>query len=278
MISAMPRIAIAVEDFAATMRTFAEDFGMPTVDFSDVTVPDLGANVGMCVPENGSNIEIMAPASPDLALAKSLQRFLDRRGEGLYALMLEAPDPNQEAEGLEQRGLGVLPLMKGAGGRDVHPSSTHGVLIRVYPNNSVGERGNPADRTSSGPMLSGITRVIIATDDVEKAAEVYGTGFGLETGPVVEDDRRGVLAAVAEPPIGGRIELVSVIDAAKPFAARIGDFLAERGQGMYALVLEAGDPAAATAALSNGGATATDPAAAGGAHEVMAFGARFLIE
>ena len=45
--------------------------------------------------------------------------------------MLEAPVPDEEAEVLLENGLGVLPLMQGAGGRDIHPKSTHGVLIRV---------------------------------------------------------------------------------------------------------------------------------------------------
>ena len=63
---------------------------MPVVDFSDRTVPDLGAHVGMCVPLGGSNIELMGPSDPDKPLSEAVQKFLDRRGDGLYALMLEA--------------------------------------------------------------------------------------------------------------------------------------------------------------------------------------------
>ena len=52
----------------------------------------------MCVPPGGSNIELMAPADPAAPLSQALRStFLDRRGEGLYALMLEAPDPDAEA-------------------------------------------------------------------------------------------------------------------------------------------------------------------------------------
>src|SRR5579859_2087744 len=137
VITAMPRIAIAISDLGAAVTTFREVFGMPVIDFTEETVPTLGAQIALCVPEGGSNIELMAPADRGKPLSQALDRFLDRRGEGLYALMLEAPDPDREAAALAGRGLDVLPLMAGAGGRDVHPRSTHGVLIRVYPSDSV---------------------------------------------------------------------------------------------------------------------------------------------
>ena len=129
MITAMPRIAIAVKDFEAALTTFQDQMGMHVLDFSPETVPSLGAHVGMCQPAGGSNIELMAPSNPDEPLSQALQKFLDRRGEGIYAMMLESAEPNAEAEILLEKGVKVLPLMRGAGGRDIHPSSTHGVLI-----------------------------------------------------------------------------------------------------------------------------------------------------
>ena len=100
---------------------------MPVIDLTPGSVESLGAKLAMCVPEGGSNIELMSPARRDAPLSQSLSRFLERRGEGLFALMLEAPDPDEEATGLTDRGLNVLPPMAGASGRDVHPNSTHGV-------------------------------------------------------------------------------------------------------------------------------------------------------
>ena len=159
MITAMPRIAIAVHDFEAALATFKDRFGMPIADFSSETVPSLGAHVAMCQPKGGSNIELMAPANPTEPLSQALQKFLDRRGEGIYALMLEAPDPNAEAEVLLERGVKVLPLMRGAGGRDIHPSSTHGVLVRIYPDGSVAQPDNPV---SAYPNYSGIQKAVVA--------------------------------------------------------------------------------------------------------------------
>jgi catechol 2,3-dioxygenase-like lactoylglutathione lyase family enzyme len=271
VITAMPRIAIAVGDFAGAVATFRDGFGMPVVDFSDRTVHDLGAHVAMCMPEGGSNIELMAPADRRKPLSQALQKCLDRRGEGFYALMLEAPVPDDEAVVLAERGLDVLPLMKGAGGRDIHPRSTHGVLIRVYPDGSV---RNPGGLSSEAPGLSGIARVIIATTDASLATDAYGRGLGLDTGPATVDDERGVRCAVARPPKGGIIELVSATDPTKPFGGEIERFVKEEHEGIYALVLHAEDPAAAAATLADRGIPmgGTDGRAA------TVFGARIVIE
>jgi catechol 2,3-dioxygenase-like lactoylglutathione lyase family enzyme len=271
MITAMPRIAIAMNDFDAAVATFRDVFGMPVVDFSDRTVPSLGAHVGMCVPEGGSNIELMSPADPGKPLSQALQKFLDRRGEGLYALMLEAPDPDVEAAHLSERGLDVLPLMAGAGGRDVHPRSTHGVLIRIYPDDSVGTQDGHETRP---PGFSGITKVIVATADASLAANVYGQGFGLDVGAVVHDEGRGVLCARCRAPKGGVIELVSPVDTDNPFARDIERCVKEENGGMYALVLQAPDPRAAVAELNARGVATRGQADL----EAVIFGTRFLFE
>ncbi len=257
MITGMPRIAIAVHDFPATVATFRDKFGMPVIDLSGSSVDNLGAKLAMCVPRGGSNIELMSPADPGAPLSQSLQRFLDRRGEGLFALMLEAPDPNAEAEELTRRGLNVIPLMDGAGGRDIHPNSTHGVLIRVYPVNSFqGETPDGADNSDS-PGLSGITRVIIAVQDLDHAMEVYGKKLAMGVGELNVDDRRGVRSAICKPASGGLIELVSVEDKNRPFAQSISAFLEGKREGMYALVLQSDAPQAAQKNLNSRGLNVT---------------------
>jgi catechol 2,3-dioxygenase-like lactoylglutathione lyase family enzyme len=270
VITAMPRIAIAVRDFDAAVSMFRDTLGMPVVDFSPRTVPTLGAHVGMGVPQGGSNIELMAAADRGRPLSQALQRFLDQRGEGLYALMLEAPDPDREALELASRGLDVLPLMPGAGGRDVHPRSTHGVLVRVYPDDSA-TTGEVAETGDLG--LSGIVKVVVATADASLAAAAYGDGFGLDVGPAVEDDERGVLAVTCRPPKGGVIELVSCVDPARPFGRAIEGCVKDRRGGMYALVLTSPDPPRTAARLAEHGvATSADPTGC-----VFMFGTRFLI-
>jgi len=255
MITAMPRIAIAVSDFDAAISTFRERMGMYVDDFSPETVPSLGAHVAMCQPTGGSNIELMAPSNPDQPLSQALQKFLDRRGEGTYAMMLEAPDPNAEAETLLEKGIKVLPLMRGAGGRDIHPSSTHGVLIRIYPDGSVAQPNNPP---SAAPHFSGIQKVMIATRDASIAGEVYADRLGLDADPPDVDSQRGVLTRLIRPAQGGVIELLSPIDTTQKVASDIDSFLCSKGEGIYALVLSANEEV--------------------NEHDFHLFGTRFLIE
>ena len=278
MITGMPRIAIAATDFDAMTRTFNETLNLPLVDISASSVQTLGAKLAMCVPEGGSNIELMAPADPAAPLSQSLSRFLERRGEGLFALMLEAPDPNAEADAVSARGLNVLPLMAGAHGRDIHPNSTHGVLIRIYPVDSF-SRSSPA--AGAAGDLSGIDRVIVAVRDLDHAVSIYGGGLGLRTDPVVSDPERGVRSVLAHPPTGGAIELVAVDDPSQPFGGALAAFLDDRGEGMFALVLRCGDPSAVADTLARGGIDVAEAEDARGVFEIArasAFGALIRIE
>lgn len=277
----MPRIAIAVQDFSAIIAFFRDKLGMPVLDISETSVESLGASLAMCVPQGGSNIELMSPADPAAPLSQSLQRFLDRRGEGLFALMLEAPNPDAEAEDLIERGLNVLPLMAGAGGRDVHPNSTHGVLIRVYPVNSFQGEDPGGSIHSDSPGLSGISRVIIAVQDLDHAVAVYGGMFAMDISDPSVDEHRGVSSAICTPPSGGVIELVAVENPQQPFAKSIAEFLETDREGMYALVLQSQDLQATAKALADRGVESNVAADSTDALEIdrsATFGALLRIE
>jgi methylmalonyl-CoA/ethylmalonyl-CoA epimerase len=255
MIVAMPRIAVAVRDMDRAITIFRDRLGMPVYEFKWVREA-LGIRMSLCVPAGGSHIELMAPDDPARAHSGSLIRFLERRGEGLFALMLYAPDPNAEAEALATRGLQVMPLMQDAGGRDIHPRNTHGVLIRIYPSGLAADLERELDR-GLGPMskresraqLTGISRVILAVRDLDDAVAVYRDRLGIHTALQATDPARGVRVAVCAPSSGGRIELTSPIDDRGSFGRELSGFLRERGEGMYALVLESADLDATANAL-----------------------------
>ncbi len=272
MITGMPRVAIAVHDFDGVRDLFREAFGMPVIDLSESSVASLGARLGMCVPAGGSNIELMSPADPGAPLAQSLQNFLDRRGQGLFALMLEARVPDDEAEELLRRGMNVLPLMVGAGGRDIHPKSAHGVLIRVYPTGSF--TGTMADPEQS-LGISGIKRVLIAVRDIDRAAVTFGEQLGLRTDAVTSDGERGVAIVRCYPPDGGVIDLIAPADPKGPGAVEINQQLERRGEGLFALVLNVLSVSDVSTRLAQRGVVLTDQAF-GAAVEV--FGTRILIE
>ena len=208
MITGMPRIAVAVRDMDRAITTFRDVLGMPVHEF-DWVRRSLGIRMALCVPAGGSHIELMSPEDPARSHSGSLIRFLERRGEGLFALMLYAPDPNAEAEALAARGLEAMPLMQDAGGRDFHPKNTHGVLIRIYPSAMVAdlerelEQGLGSNRESLA-HLSGIGRVILAVRDLDDAVVVYRDRFGLSTRVQGADAARGVRIALCTPPAAAR--------------------------------------------------------------------------
>ncbi len=252
MITGMPRIAIAANDFDKITRTFRDQLGMPVIDFSESSVENLGAKLAMCVPARGSNIELMSPAVKDAPLSQSLQRFLDRRGEGLFALMLEAPEPDEEAQRLIASGLNVLPLMQGAGGRDIHPNSAHGVLIRIYPVNSFQGVMEEPDNSLG---LSGIQRVVIAVRNLTASIETYRDKLGLAAQAPSNDVERGVNSVLVYPPKAGVIELVSPTDTRRPYAERVATMIEDCGEGMFELVLQISDLARAHDTMSERGLT-----------------------
>jgi catechol 2,3-dioxygenase-like lactoylglutathione lyase family enzyme len=254
MITAMPRIAIAVRDMDRAVETFRDGLGMPVYEFEWVRA-SLGIRMALCVPPGGSHIELMSAEDPARAHSASVLRFLERRGEGLFALMLYAPDPNAEAEALARRGLEVMPLMQDAGGRDIHPKNTHGVLIRIYPSAMEADLERELDRgigraRESRAHLSGIARVIVAVRDLDDAVAVYRDRLGIPTHGHGADSAR---VAVCAPPRGGLIELTLPNDDGGGSRQGVAGFVRERGEGMSALVLESPDPdATATVLRANG--------------------------
>jgi len=258
MITALPRIAVAVRDMDRAIATFRDGFGLPVHEFAGLDAT-LGIRMALCAPRTGSHIELMSPADPARALAKSLGRFLDRRGEGLFALMLYAPDPNAEAADLERRGLEVMPLMEGAGGRDIHPKNTHGVLIRIYPSGTAAAIEQELDRAlgksssrRSRSHLSGIRRVIVAVNDLDDAVAAYRDRLGIAA-EVRDDATLGVRFGRCRPNAGAEIDLVEARASEGSIGALAAHAFRDRGEGMVALVLGSDDLEATTAALRQSG-------------------------
>jgi catechol 2,3-dioxygenase-like lactoylglutathione lyase family enzyme len=121
MITAMPRIAIAVRDMDRAIATFRDGLGMPVHEFKWLREA-LGIRMSLCVPTGGSHIELMSPDDPARAHSRSLIRFLDRRG--IFARAV-CPDPTPK-DALARADL-VMPLMQDAGDRHP-PKNTTGCI------------------------------------------------------------------------------------------------------------------------------------------------------
>ncbi|MEL7157810.1 MAG: hypothetical protein AAFN30_14580, partial [Actinomycetota bacterium] len=120
-----------------------------------------------------------------------------------------------------------------------------------------------------------IARAVVATTDAPEAARAYGPdGLGLTTAAPVADTDRGVCSVTVSPPAGGVIELVSAVDSGRPVGEAIGRAVADRGEGLHAIVLEADEPGRALSTLAECGMDVGGP----GDNEAMVFGARVVIE
>ncbi len=136
-------VGVAVPDLDTALRFYAETFGMHCVH--QETNEEQGVREAMLAVGDGTGprLQLLAPARPDSAIAK----FLDRSGPGLQQLAYTVADVEAAAAALRARGLRLLydtPRRGTAGSRInfVHPKDAGGVLVElVEPARSVPPSG-----------------------------------------------------------------------------------------------------------------------------------------
>ena len=123
-------VGIAVPDLDAAKTFYAETFGLRVVH--EETNEEQGVREAMLAVGDGPRLQLLAPARPDSAIAK----FLDRSGPGLQQLAYTVADVEAAAAALRARGLRLLydtPRRGTAGSRInfVHPKDAGGVLVEL---------------------------------------------------------------------------------------------------------------------------------------------------
>ena len=125
-------VGVAVADLDAALTFYAETFGMRCVH--QETNEEQGVREAMLAvgDDTGPRLQLLAPARPDSAIAK----FLDRSGPGLQQLAYTVADVEATAAALRARGLRLLydtPRRGTAGSRInfVHPKDAGGVLVEL---------------------------------------------------------------------------------------------------------------------------------------------------
>ena len=126
-------VGVAVPDLPEAVAFYAETFGMRCVH--EETNHEQGVREAMLAvgPDaTGPRLQLLAPAGPDSAIAK----FLDRNGPGLQQLAYTVRDVEATSAALRARGLRLLydtPRRGTAGSRInfVHPKDAGGVLIEL---------------------------------------------------------------------------------------------------------------------------------------------------
>ena len=125
-------VGIAVADLDAALRFYADVFGLRCVH--EETNEEQGVREAMLAVGDGDGprLQLLAPARPDSAIA----RFLDRSGPGLQQLAYTVADVEAASAALRARGMRLLydtPRRGTAGSRInfVHPKDAGGVLVEL---------------------------------------------------------------------------------------------------------------------------------------------------
>lgn len=122
-------IAVAVKDIDHHLKLFGEKFGLPHSEI--ITVEDQGVRVAFIEFEN-IKIELISPIDD----AANLNKFLEKRGEGLHHICISTNDVADTLEALTSKGVESIDKKPrpGAEGKPVaflHPKSTGSVLIEL---------------------------------------------------------------------------------------------------------------------------------------------------
>jgi methylmalonyl-CoA/ethylmalonyl-CoA epimerase len=126
-------VGVAVPDLDAALEFYADAFGLRVVH--QETNSEQGVREAMLAvgPDDaGPRLQLLAPATPDSAIAK----FLDRSGPGLQQLAYTVADVEATSAALRARGLRLLydTARRGTAGsliNFVHPKDAGGVLVEL---------------------------------------------------------------------------------------------------------------------------------------------------
>ncbi|GCE19389.1 methylmalonyl-CoA epimerase [Dictyobacter kobayashii] len=131
----MPRridhVAIIVRNLEDALTFYRDTLGIVPSEIKDVPTEQVRIAFLPLGGPAGSQIELIEPTSDNA----SLQKFLERRGEGLHHLCLEVEDIDGALQELKDQGAAVLDQQPrlAAEGRAIflHPKATHGVLLEL---------------------------------------------------------------------------------------------------------------------------------------------------
>jgi methylmalonyl-CoA epimerase len=125
---AIDHLGIAVRSIDDALKFYRDQLGL-SVDGRE-TVAQEKVHVAM-LGVGESRMELLEASEPDSVI----QKFIDKRGEGLHHVALKVPDLAATVERLRASGARLLnEPRQGAGGHTyvfVHPSSTGGVLLEL---------------------------------------------------------------------------------------------------------------------------------------------------
>jgi len=129
MIKGIDHVGIAVKSIDEAKKFWVDTLGLK---FSHVEeIPEQKVRAAM-LKAGDTTIELLEPTAPD----SPIQRFIDKRGEGLHHLTLGTDNLAERLRKLKGANIGLIDEQPriGAGGAKIaflHPKSAHGVLVEL---------------------------------------------------------------------------------------------------------------------------------------------------
>jgi len=131
LFSRIDHVGVAVADLEAAIAFYEGMFGM-TCSHVEVNEGQGVREAMMAVGDSGSYVQLLAPVSPESAIAK----FLDRSGPGMHHVAYVVDDVVASSAELRGKGLRLLydePRLGTAGSliNFIHPRDAGGVLVEL---------------------------------------------------------------------------------------------------------------------------------------------------
>ena len=128
MIKKINHVGIVVKSIEDALDLYVNTLGFKQAEI--FTSKEDGIKTVM-VSLNEVTLELMEPIDPQ----GGIQKFLERRGEGIHHISLEVDDINQERDSMVSKGIRLIEkrprYFEGAWVSFVHPNSTRGVLMEL---------------------------------------------------------------------------------------------------------------------------------------------------
>lgn len=133
-------VSIAVPNIEEALPAYTQGLGLKLM--GDIHPGERGYGLRIAELGDGEHVFLELLDSPEPG---PVQRFLERRGPGIYQLRLETENLYETINALGERGVEVILPQPAGGGPPpaqpdpdisiafVHPRSTSGVLIEMYP-------------------------------------------------------------------------------------------------------------------------------------------------
>jgi len=125
----LDHVGIAVRSIEAATKTY-RTMGWAQFDIEEVAREKV--RVAFVRMKNQANVELIEPTSED----STIQKFLDKRGEGLHHMCFRVPDIRRALADLKKEGVRLIHEEPFKGAHNcwvafIHPSSCSGVLIEL---------------------------------------------------------------------------------------------------------------------------------------------------